>query len=95
MDITKPKPGALRIILDTLGILVFGGWFFGGIAVIIFAKQDPSASPCAGPGFVDYGCMGGRDAVIGNSIATVFMAGLFILFLICFVRLVNRVKSRQ
>lgn len=93
LNITQPKPGALRIVLDTLGVLVFGGWFFGGIAAVIFAKPDPHRPPCAGPGFADFGCMGGREAVIGKIIFGVFMAGIFILFLISFTRLVNRLRG--
>lgn len=95
MNITKPKPGILRITLDTLGVFVFGGWFFGGIAAVIFTKPDPNVPPCAGPGFADFGCVGGREAVIGSIIYGIFMAGIFILFLIFLMRLVYRLRGRN
>ena len=95
LNITKPKPGILRIIFDTLGIFVFGGWFFGGIAAVILSKPDPNRPPCAGPGPADFGCTGGSEAVIGALIFGVFMAGIFVLFLIFLMRLVNRLKGRN
>lgn len=90
----QPKPGLLRIVLDVLLVLVCGTWFFGGVAALLFFRPDPDAYACGGPGFADFGCTGGIEAVVGNIIGVIFMACLLGIFLVAFTRLKVRLRDR-
>lgn|GEM_PF-4962529 len=82
----------LGVVFEGLLAIIFGAWTFIPLYFILFAPPDPNAYPCAGPGPVDFGCTGGTDAIIANTIGTIFGLIVFVIFLIAVTRLINRVR---
>ena len=90
------KPAAdTKPWFDGVVLVIFGSWFFAPIIVWLVRKPDPNAYKCGGPGFADFGCTGGTDAVIANTGAAIFMCFLFLAFFVAFIRLVNRWRGRK
>lgn len=86
--------------LDAIGLLIFGTWFLTPIlaaesahtSIFLPVHPNPHNYSCGGPGFADYGCAGGTEAVVSNIIGTIFMLMLLGICAVIVARLVDRVK---
>ena len=88
----QPKPDS-KAWVDIMFLVVFGTWFWAFPLALLPGNPTPDADACHGPGFVDFGCTGGTEAVIANVVALLFGAFLFSVFLVALLRLVNRLKK--
>lgn len=85
--VLHPKPGD-KSWVDVLMLTIFGLWFLAGIISLLPSGSDGNA--CDGPGFADFGCTGGREAVIGNMVFGLFVTFLFSVAAVALLRLINR-----
>ncbi|HEY9715459.1 MAG TPA: hypothetical protein V6C72_18440, partial [Chroococcales cyanobacterium] len=66
--------------LDVFWFMVFGFWFWIPLLYDLFTwtspflpiHPDPNTYNCGGPGFVDFGCTGGREAIMANIFGITF-----------------------
>jgi hypothetical protein len=87
--VLHPQPDS-SAWLDILMLVIFGPWFLVGVFALLFSGPQTVEQACSGPGFADFGCMGGWEATIVTIINTVLMVTLAATITVSTMRLVNR-----
>ena len=95
----KPrKSGAWK---DILLLVVFVPWSLGGIVNLgygiynfFFGARVTTEVACHGPGFADFGCTGGWEAIVANTVGVMFELFILGTSIIVVVRLINRSKGQ-
>ena len=83
----------IGILFESLLLIIFGAWSLIPAYVWLFMKPDPNAYKCGGPGWADYGCNGGTEAIIAGVINAFVWLIVTAIFAVAFTRLVNRVRK--
>ena len=83
--------------IDISILAIFGTWFLAGITGIIYTLlfAKPDAYACGGPGFADYGCTGGSEAVIASVANVIFLLLLLTISVVSLKRITNRKKLTE
>jgi hypothetical protein len=91
--VLNPQP-AEKAWFDLIMLVVFGAWLYSAAAqpwLPLHPQLDMYS--CAGPGFVDFGCTGGQEAIIANIVHALFTLFLLAVVIIAVARLTNRRKG--
>jgi hypothetical protein len=75
---------------DVSVLIFFGLWAVTPAYAFLF-DRSPNRYKCSGPGFVDFGCTGGIEAVIAAVIAAIIWLSVAGIAGIALMRIINRV----
>ncbi len=78
---------------DVVVLLVFGTWLFTPLFIWLFGNRELDKYPCSGPGFADFGCVGGWEAVVSSVISIIFVLFTLSVILVALNRLLYRMKK--
>lgn len=79
--------------VDVVFLVLFGSWFTALMANWLFVVVDTSAYKCGGPGFHDFGCAGGWEAVVSAFCGVLLVVFLFAVSFVALSRLLYRFKK--